>query len=166
MASHIRFAIRKDIPQLVEIEKHGPAPHWDEWEFVAEFKDRHTIARVIVDGNADNGPVVGFVVYRLERLAIVVVNLAVHEDYRRRGYGRQLLTAVIEKLSPTKRTAVLIRVHEKNIAAQRFLRKCGFSSETVARGAYDDGKSDGYDFAFRLVKPALFKNRISSLLKE
>lgn len=166
MASHIRFAIRKDVPQLVEIEKHGPTPHWDEQELVDVLKDRHTIGRVIVEGASSDGPVAGFIIYQLERRTIRVVNIGVHEDYRKRGYGRQLLTAVIEKLSPTQRTAVLIRVHEKNIAAQRFLRKCGFLSETVVRGAYDDGESDGYDFAVRLVKPALFKNRISSLLKE
>lgn len=166
MSIQMRVMVAGDMPDVLEIEKHGPAPHWDKQDFRGMFKQRNCVAKVAVSDAGKSPEIVGFVVYLLDVGSITVANLCVHEDHRQLGVGRAMLTSLIEKLDRGKRTSLFVQAHELNVAAQRFLRACGFSSETLVRGAYDEGESDGIRFALRLVDRKLFKNRISSLLKE
>ena len=56
----------------------------------------------------------------------VEIGYAIHPDYHNKGYGTEVLKAVIEKLFEQGYAAVSAGIFEDNIASRRVLEKCGF----------------------------------------
>jgi len=69
---HIRWMIRRDYDEVLAIENALFEFPWTEKEFVDELRKRNSIGMV-----ADDGDVLGYVVYRLASREIEIVNLAV-----------------------------------------------------------------------------------------
>jgi [ribosomal protein S18]-alanine N-acetyltransferase len=96
--------------------------------FVAEHKEK----------------VVGFTVYKFDKTAIRLLNMAVDSSCRRRGVGRQLMGTLAEKLAPDGPRSVELVVDERRLDAQKFFQACGFMAEGVEAGCFEDGGYDGY----------------------
>ena len=139
----VRWMIRLDMPAVLRIERDSFDDPWTEEEFLGYLRERITIGQVAERGEI----VVGYVVYRLHRARIEVVNLAVDPRERRRGVGTRLVGGLVQKLSAGRRRSITAKVRERNVAAQLFLRSCGFRAVCVLHGAYDAGE-DGYLMRF------------------
>ena len=111
--------------------------------------------------------VVGFMIYELHKTRIHVLNFAVAGDYRRRGVGSQMIAKLIAKLSPQRRSRIVLEVRETNLAAQLFFRENGFRAVSVLRSFYDDTPEDAYlmQYRYRPEKAAAAEpaNRITRL---
>lgn len=139
----IRWMIRRDLPRVVEIETDVfDADRWDEKEILACLKQRNCIAKVI----EVNEQVEGYLFYELEKMAVNIVNIAVHPDWRRRGLGTMLLEAL--KSSAGYRKPIVVLLRESSLGVQLFLRSNGFRAVRIYRGIYDDVGEDGYEFRF------------------
>jgi ribosomal protein S18 acetylase RimI-like enzyme len=57
--------------------------------------------------------------------------LAVHPEYRRQGIGRQIMTAVEEKLRRLGCPKINLQVRETNTAVIAFYRRLGFAVDAV-----------------------------------
>lgn len=119
---HIRWMIRRDMEEVLAIERASFASPWTEHEFVRTLRHRNAIAKVAEDGER----ITGFVLYELEKTWIELVNLAVHPEFRGRGLGRDLVGELVRKLSAQRRRAIVADVGERNLDGQRFLAACGF----------------------------------------
>ena len=58
------------------------------------------------------------------------LNFAVHEDFRRRGVGGQMIGKLIGKLSHQRRSRIMLEVRETNLPAQLFFRTLGFRARS------------------------------------
>lgn len=160
---HIRWMIRRDMSDVLEIEQTGFEYPWSEDDFIRCLRQRNCIGMVAeIDDR-----VVGFMIYELHRNRLHVVNFAVHDAYRRQGIGRQMIDKLISKLSAQRRTRIMLEVRETNLAAQLFFRDCGFRAITVLRDFYDDTTEDAYLMQYRYQTEAaptyVPVNRISRL---
>lgn len=133
---NIRWAIRRDLYQLLEIEGHSSADPWNESEFILWLKQRSVICLVAEDVNDD---IAGFIMYSLERGFYEIINIAVHRNYRREGVGTLMMKRVMKKCGE-KRDSVKISVPDDNLQCHLFLKSLGLTA-TV------DG--DHYDFIYR-----------------
>jgi len=70
--------------------------------------------------------------------------LAVAPAWQGEGYGSALVAAMFPSW-PCARRRVTVRVHERLVGGQLFLRKCGFTCERILRGAGVD-REDVYEF--------------------
>ena len=93
--------------------------------------------------------VVGFMIYELHKTRIHVLNFAVADGYRRRGVGSQMIAKLIAKLSPQRRSRIVLEVRETNLAAQLFFRENGFRAVSVLRSYYADTPEDAYLMQYR-----------------
>src|SRR5439155_23681094 len=93
--------------------------------------------------------VVGFMVYELHKNRLHVLNFAVHEQFRRRRVGAQMVKKLISKLSHDRRSRVLLEIRETNLPAQLFFRSLGFRAVSVLRDFYEDTPEDAYLMQFR-----------------
>ena len=66
--------------------------------------------------------VVGFMIYKLHRKKIFVLNLAVESTLTHQTIGTQLIEKLKGKLSTQSRNIIQFNVRETNLAAQLFLR--------------------------------------------
>lgn len=137
---HIRWMIRRDMPEVLAIEAHSFEFPWSEDDFIRCLRQRNCIGMVAERDER----VVGFMIYELHRNRLHILNFAVHPDFRRSSVGNQMANKLIGKLSPQRRSRILLEVRETNLDAQLFFRDLGFRAISVLRDFYDDTTEDAY----------------------
>lgn len=160
---HIRWMIRRDMPEVLEIENEGFEFPWLEEDFIRCLRQRNCIGMV----SEHQDRVVGFMIYELEKSRLHVLNFSVARKIRRQGVGQQMIDKLISKLSHQRRTRILLEIRETNLQAQLFFSKCGFKAVSVLRHYYDDTPEDAYVMQYRYrqheVIPIEAVNRITRL---
>lgn len=151
---HIRWMIRRDMPEVLAIEADNyvlmgyPFAPWDEDDFIRCLRQRNCIG---MTAEVDD-KVAGFMVYELHESRLHILNLAVDPVRQRQGIGAEMTTKLIRKLSPQRRTRILMEISEHNLDGQLFLSRQGFRAINVLREWYDDPKyGDAYLFQYRLA---------------
>lgn len=142
---HIRWMIRRDMQEVLDIESESFEFPWSEDDFVNCLRQRNCIG--MVADYADR--VVGFMIYELHKTRLHVLNFAVAPDVRRQGVGTQMLAKLRGKLSDQRRNRILLEVRETNLAAQLFFREADFKAVSVLRGYYADSPEDAYLMQYR-----------------
>ena len=142
---HIRWMIRRDMAEVLEIENESFEFPWSEEEFIRCLRQRNCIGMV---ADCDD-KVVGFMVYELHKTRLHILNFAVARSWRRRGIGRKMAGKLVGKLSSQRRTRIVLEVRETNLDAQIFFRAQGFRAVNVLRDFYEDTTEDAYLMQFR-----------------
>lgn len=160
---HIRWMIRRDMPEILEIEEHSFEFPWSDEDFIRCLRQRNCIGMVA----EANDQIVGFMIYELHKTRLHVLNFAVRPDCRRRSVGLQMANKLVSKLSYQRRNRILLEVRETNLGAQLFFRNAGFLAVSVLRDFYEDTVEDAYLMEHR-YQPTLEEalqpvNRISRL---
>ncbi len=157
----IRWMIRRDMREVLRIERESFEFHWTEEDYLACLRQRNCIGMV---AEIDN-QVVGIMIYELHKSRLHILNFAVAERYRRTGIGQQMLDKLIGKLSQQRRTRVTLEVRETNLPAQVFFRQSGFRATGVVRDHYADTNEDAYtmQYALRNGPVSLTHNRIAQV---
>ena len=160
---HIRWMIRRDMPEVLSIENSGFEFPWSEEDFIRCLRQRNCIGMVAEYDER----VVGFMINELHKNRLHVLNFAVQSDFRRRGVGQQMIGKLISKLSHQRRSRIMLEVRETNLAAQLFFREAGFRAVSVLRDFYDDTVEDAYLMEYNYRHAELVgnghANRISRL---
>ncbi len=131
---HIRWLIRRDMPEVMAIEQQSFEHAWTEEDFLVCLRQRNCIGMVAEQGEK----VVGYMLYELHKTKLHVLNFAVHPDHRRCGIGSQMVAKLVSKLSSHRRTRITLEVRETNLAAQLFFSKQDFRAVRVLRSFYED----------------------------
>lgn len=142
---HIRWMIRRDMPEVLKIESQCFEFPWSEDDFIRCLRQRNCIGMVAEQDDR----VVGFMIYELDKTRLHVLNFAVSTDVRRCGVGTQMLAKLIGKLSAQRRTRITLEVRETNLAAQLFFRSSNFRAVRVLREFYEDTPEDAYMMQYR-----------------
>ena len=144
LAVHIRWMIRKDMPDVLAIERQCFEIPWEDEDFINALRRRNCIGMV---AECDER-VVGFMVYELHKGRLHVIDFAVHERYRRQGVGAAMIEKLTGKLSHDRRSRIILEVRETNLPMQLFLKSQGFRAVSVLRNYYEDAPDDAYVFQF------------------
>jgi len=142
---HIRWMIRRDMPEVLDIERGSFEFPWFEEDFIRCLRQRNCIGMVAEHGER----VVGFMIYELHKTRLHILNFAVAPEFRRRGVGKQMIEKLIGKLSSQRRTRITLEVRETNLPAQLFFKSASFRAVTVLRAYYEDSPEDAYLMQFR-----------------
>ena len=144
---HIRWMIRRDMPEVLQTEQESFEFSWTEEDFLRCLRQRNCIGMVAEQGEK----VVGFMIYELHKNKLHILNFAVHPGCRRFGVGAQMVAKLISKLSSHRRTRITLEVRETNLGAQLFFQKQGFKALRVLRAFYEDSGEDAYLLQYRLA---------------
>ncbi len=142
---HIRWMIRRDMPEVLTIEDGSFEFPWLEEDFIRCLRQRNCIGMVAEYDDR----VVGFMIYELHKNRIHVLNFAIASDCRRRGVGNRMVAKLTAKLSSQRRSRIVIEVRETNLAAQLFFRENGFRAVSVLKAYYEKTSDDAYLMQFR-----------------
>jgi ribosomal-protein-alanine N-acetyltransferase len=137
---HIRWMIRRDMPEVLQAEQACFEYSWTEEDFLRCLRQRNCIGMVAEQGEK----VVGFMIYELHKSKLHILNFAVHPACQRAGVGAQMVAKLVSKLSSHRRTRITLAVRETNLAAQLFFRNQGFKAVRVLRGYYQDSGEDAF----------------------
>ena len=142
----IRWLIRRDMPEIMDIERQCFEHPWTEEVFVSYLKQRNIIGMVA----ERQEQVVGFMIYELLKSRLHIVNFAVATWVRRQGVGSQLIEKLVSQISQHGRQEFYLEVRETNLAAQLFFRSQGLLSNGVLRRHYEDSDEDAYVMRYHL----------------
>jgi ribosomal-protein-alanine N-acetyltransferase len=148
---HIRWMIRRDMNEVLDIERRSFEFPWFEEDFVRCLRQRNCIGMVAEHGER----IVGFMIYELHKSRLHILNFAVAAEARRRGIGQQMIQKLIGKLSSERRTRITLEVRETNLDAQLFFKENNFLATSVLRDFYDDSTEDAYFMEFECEGSAL-----------
>jgi ribosomal-protein-alanine N-acetyltransferase len=137
---HIRWMIRRDMPEVLAIEHASFDYPWCEEEFLRVLRQRNCIGMVAEHGER----VVGFMIYELHKSKLQVLNFAVAPEFRRMGVGHQMVAKLVGKLSSHRRTRIVLLCRETSLSSQLFFRVQGFRATEVVREHYEDTGEDAY----------------------
>ena len=146
----IRWLIRRDMPEVLEIERASFEQPWTEEDFLGHLRQRNCIGMVA----EHNQRIVGFMIYELHKARLQLLNFATGVDFRRLGVGLQMVAKLVDKLSQQRRQEILLEVRESNLQAQLFFKAQDFRAVRVLRTHYDDTTEDAYVMRYRLYETA------------
>jgi ribosomal-protein-alanine N-acetyltransferase len=159
----IRWLIRRDMADVLRIERESFEFSWSEEDFLTCLRQRNCIGMVA----EHDQQIVGFMIYELHKSRLNILNFAVSSESRRQKVGTQMAQKLVDKLSQQRRNEILLEVRETNLGAQLFFREHGFRAVSILKSHYDDTTEDAYVLRYRLdenagaLQQGSSRNRIS-----
>lgn len=147
MGLSIRWLIRRDMPEVLEIERLCFEFPWSDDDFMGCLRQRNCIGMVAENDRRD---IAGFMVYELHKSRLAILDFAVAPRFQRQGVGRAMMGRLTSKLSQQHRTEIVSEIRERNLDAQYFFREMGFKAISVVRSPYEDTDEDCYVFRYRV----------------
>ena len=127
----VRWMIKRDMPEVCEIENRSFDEPWSEKEFLCCLAQR---ANIGVVAESTRGAIYGFMIYELCAGGLVLRNFAVAPEVRRTGVGRAMVERLVDKLSEQRRRWITTEISEGNLPAQLFFSGCGFKATRSVAG--------------------------------
>lgn len=136
IATHIRWMIRRDMADVLEIDS-SVGMKWKESDFIRCLRQRNCIGMVA----EHDEKAVGHMIYELVKSRLHVLNFGVSEKMQGQRIGTQMVDKLKDKLSQQRRNKITIEVDSSRCGLHMFLKRCGFFAIS------DDGEK--YRFMFR-----------------
>jgi ribosomal-protein-alanine N-acetyltransferase len=155
----LRRMERRDIPEVMKIERRSFPTPWPESAYHYEIRYRSTSHFYVLQpreatvpglrerlmqlgrkSESDTPPILGYFGLRLLSDRAHLANIAVHPGWRRRGLGEFLLLAALEEGFEHEKWQVTLEVRPSNRVAIRLYARIGFHRTGVRRGYYQDGE--------------------------
>jgi ribosomal-protein-alanine N-acetyltransferase len=118
----IRKALAPDLPEIVAIEQSSFASPWNMAFFRHELYNPVAFFYIIEVGVK----LAGYIIFWIFKDEAHIANLAIHPEYRKRGYGEYLFRWSLEFARNKKVATVTLEVNEKNLAARDLYEKFSF----------------------------------------
>lgn len=125
----IRNMTESDVSAVAEIEKACFSLPWSEQAFYDELKNPYGVTFVA----DEDGEVAGFLNVRDVCGEIFINNVAVKENFRRKGIGEALLC----ELEKREFVFITLEVRESNLSAISLYEKCGYEKIGFRKNFYE-----------------------------
>jgi [ribosomal protein S18]-alanine N-acetyltransferase len=130
-----------DLAVIERIERRAYPTPWSRSMFAGEIAKQSSICLGAVDGDEDDR-LVGYLIISRYADAWHIMNIAIDEDYRRRGIATQLLNRLFELTSSDDRRGYTLEVRVSNGHAIKLYESLGFVARGIRRGYYTDNRED------------------------
>lgn len=135
-----------DLLEVVEIEEASGLSRWGWAAYYAELqgtnRDLMLIARVAPAPSIEHQRIAGYIVARESAGELHINNVAVREQYRRRGIGSLLLSCIMDTARRLKVQVAFLEVRSGNQAAQALYEQTGFKAIARRPDYYSDPQED------------------------
>src|SRR5262245_58888463 len=135
-----------DLLEVVEIEEESGLSRWGWAAYYAELqsgnRDLMLIALPTKAAIIEHRRIAGYIVARETAGELHINNVAVREQYRRRGIGRALLSRIMDTAKRLKVQVAFLEVRSGNQAAQALYQKIGFKPIARRPDYYSDPREN------------------------
>ncbi len=142
----IRTMEERDLEGILEVENKSFRTPWSKTMFEDELYNLN--AHYLVVENM--GKIVGYIGFWKIIDEGHITNIAVHPDFRKLGYGKALISALIKKAKDMEIIAITLEVRRSNHVAISLYESFGFVSSGVRKQYYSDNNEDAIIMWLRL----------------
>jgi len=134
----IRPMVEEDIPEIMGIERSSFSTPWSEISFLGEVYKKNAFSNVsLFEEN-----VIGYICVNYLLHESHILNLAVHELFRRRGVATILMNDTLKALKRKGCVFMYLEVRASNTGAQIFYERFGFKVESIRKKYYTNPDED------------------------
>jgi len=134
----LRDMRESDIPAIMDIERSSFTTPWSEISFLSEIYKKNSISKVALL----EGKLIGYICVNHVLHESHLLNLAVHQDFRRRAVGTLLMSEVLRALKKKECVFIYLEVRASNTGARAFYERFGFSAESRRKKYYAQPEED------------------------
>lgn len=128
------------------IEKLSFANPWHVETFLGEIQNR-PISHALVAYHDLDKKVIGYIIFWIIKDEAQINNMAIHPDYRGRGYGKEMLSTTLEEMRASGIRIVTLEVRESNLKAFNLYKSLGFEAVSRRRDYYTNPREDALAMA-------------------
>jgi len=143
-----------DLLEVVEIEEQSGLSRWGWAAYYAELQsgNRNLMLIAVPEKSPiiEHRRIAGYIVARETAGELHINNVAVREQYRRRGIGLALLSRVVDESRQMGVTTAFLEVRSGNSAAQSLYLQCGFKAIARRSNYYYDPREDAVVMSLNL----------------
>lgn len=155
----IRRMTEHDLLEVVEIEENSGLSRWGWAAYYAELQGSNSNLMLVArlpnaDRRRGSHSLAGYIVARMGADELHINNVAVREDYRRRGIGRQLLNNILEEGRRSGVPCAFLELRAGNHAARTLYEKCGFRVTSRRKNYYSDPVEDALVMIVQFIRSA------------
>jgi ribosomal-protein-alanine N-acetyltransferase len=136
----------EDLDEIVSIENVSFPSPWPRRIFEREIEALNPYKRVI----RISGIVIAYIVTWTIHDEVHILNIAVHQDFRKIGLGEMLLRDCISLSKETGLKYAILEVRTSNIGAIKLYEKIGFRTMRLRKKYYSDNGEDAYVMMYEL----------------
>jgi len=130
--------VEEDIPKIMGIERSSFSTPWSEISFLGEVYKKNAFSNVsLFEEN-----VIGYICVNYLLHESHVLNLAVHQLFRRRGVATILMNDTLKALKRKGCVFMYLEVRASNTGAQIFYERFGFKVESIRKKYYTNPDED------------------------
>jgi ribosomal-protein-alanine N-acetyltransferase len=130
----------RDLSAIERIERASYPTPWSRSMFAGELAKPSSICLGAIDG--ETGTLAGYLIISRYVDAWHVMNLAVADEYRRRGIATRMMERLFELTAGDGRRGYTLEVRISNDAAIKLYESLGFRARGIRRGYYTDNRED------------------------
>lgn len=137
-----------DFDRLFEIEQQAHLVPWAKGTLLNSQGERYLNLKLSVENR-----IVAFAICQFVLDEATLFNIAVDPTYQGKGYGKQLLQALIAQLQQKQIMTLWLEVRASNTTAQKLYSSLGFNEVTVRKNYYptqDGGRENAVVMALYL----------------
>lgn len=123
--------LENDFDRLFEIEQQAHLVPWAKGTLLNSQGERYLNLKLSVENR-----IVAFAICQFVLDEVTLFNIAVDPAYQGKGYGKQLLQALIAQLQQKQITTLWLEVRASNTTAQKLYFSLGFNEVTVRKNYY------------------------------
>lgn len=129
----------EDIPAVMEIEEICFTSRWNEEMFLYEVEDNEFGSFLVY---CENDKIIGFIDFWITFETCQLANLAIHPDYQRHGYAKELMDTMVTYAENAGCETIMLEVRVSNLAARRLYEAYDFIEMNIRKGYYNDNGED------------------------
>jgi len=161
----------RDVPAVVAMERQVFASPWPASAFVYELSHNplshyHVLRRTTLHGALPLPSLIGYGGYWLAVDEAHVGTLTVHPQWRGRGLGELLFSAMVREAREAVAATLTLEVRESNLAARGLYAKYGLEVMGRRRGYYTDNGEDALIMTIAGLGDPAYGLRLERLAKE
>jgi ribosomal-protein-alanine N-acetyltransferase len=127
-----------DLKAVYEIEEASFPRPWSMNSFVNQMANENSISLVAEEGEA----VIGYIIATQYVEVWHILDLAVHEDYRRTYIATDLLEELLDRSGQDPHRGYTLEVRKSNRGALKMYESFGFICTGIRKGYYRDNDED------------------------
>jgi len=135
-----------DLLEVVEIEEQSGLSRWGWAAYYSELQTGNPNLMLIAVPTKspliEHRRLAGYIVAREAAGELHINNVAVREQYRRRGIGLLLLSHIVAEARRLSVTTAFLEVRSGNMEAQALYERCGFKAIARRANYYSDPRED------------------------
>lgn len=144
----IRKTVEADLPEIVALERQIFSSPWSEKSFRSAYGQEHNIYLTAIEHDR----VMGYCGLWCSPPDADLCNMAVAQDCRQRGIGKELLSEAFRYCLQKQVKYILLEVRVSNVPAQRLYQSLGFEEIGIRKGYYSNPAEDALLYQCCLIK--------------